>query len=146
MRRDLDLLRDILLKIEEKLPEENDLRIEDLIPLKYPVEPPIDADDETFDNYELEKAVYDGEYKKYAYYIQLLIDSGFIVAIDASTLDRNAYIIQRLTSAGCDYIDSIRDANIWKKVKEKISAVSGSVTLEIIKSVAIGCIKNTLGL
>ena len=146
MRRDLDFLRDLLLKIEEHLPEEDGLRIEDLMTLEYPVEPPIDADDETYDNYEIEKAVYESEYKKYAYYVQLLLDAKFIVALDLSVTDCPAYIIQRLTSAGCDYIDSIRDARVWNKVKEKLSSIGGSATLEIVKSIAISCIKSVLGI
>ncbi len=146
MRRDLDFLRELLLELEEKLPEENELGIDDLVPLKFPDEPSVDVDDEAYDNYELEKAVYEAEYKKYAYYIQLLLDSKFIVAVDASNVNYPEYNILRLTSAGCDYIDSIRDTRVWNKVKEKLSTVGGSAALEIVKSIAISCIKGVLGI
>lgn len=146
MRRDLDFLRDLMLEIEDRLPEEDDLRIEDLIKMESPSEPLIDADEEVFAEYELEKAVYDAEYKKYVYYIQLLLDAKFIIAIDTSTLSRSSYIIQRLTSSGCDYIDSIRSKQIWDMVKKKIENFGGSLALETIKSLAISCAKTVLGL
>jgi hypothetical protein len=51
------------------------------------------------------------------------------------------YSINRLTQQGHDYLDSIRDVTIWKNVKEKIAKLAGSVSLEIIKTIAIEIIK-----
>lgn len=128
MRRDYNLIRDILFKCEEKLPGR--IGVDDIVRF-------LEPDEEKFDEM----------YDKCLYHVELLIDQGFISVnpLRAIGVKKN-YFILRLTSAGCDYLDSIRDNNIWQKVLSKISKVGGSTTLDIIAELAKTVAKNALGL
>ena len=128
MRRDYNLIRDILLKCEETLP--GSIGVDDIVRFFEP-------DEEKFDEM----------YDKYLYHVQLLIDQDFLIVQPLKVRGaKSNYIIKRLTSAGCDYLDSIRDNSIWQKVLSKISEVGGSTTLDIIAELAKTVAKNVLGL
>ena len=120
MKRDFDLLRNILLTVEEceEVPPKT-LRIESFLDL--------------CDN----PAVV-------SMHLQLLKDAGFL---ECRAISRNDYIkgfeIERITFAGYEYLDSIRNAKIWRDVKEKIAVVGGA-TFDIIKAVAINELKKEL--
>ena len=128
MQRDYNLIRNILLKCEENLPGR--IGVENVVLL-------LEPDEEKFDEM----------YDKCLYHVQLLIDQGFFVVQPLKVRGaKSNYIIQRLTSAGCDYLDSIRDNGIWQKVLSKVSKVGGSTTLDIIAELAKTVAKNALGL
>lgn len=122
MKRDMDLLRDILLTIE-----------------KCPDVPPKTLRIESFSNLCGNQAVI-------SLHIELLIEAGLI---EAKPFPRDDYIkgfdIARITFAGYDYLDSIRNAKIWYKVKQKIAAVGGA-TLDIVKAAAIEEVKKELNI
>ena len=52
-------------------------------------------------------------------------------------------MFRRLTWAGHDYLDAVRDPKIWHKTKEATDKV-GSWTFEIVKELAKGYIKSEL--
>lgn len=52
----------------------------------------------------------------------------------------------RLTPAGHDFIDTLRDDAIWAKVKERTGKVVGGVTLAILKDVGAAVLRQQLGL
>lgn len=117
MKRDLDLLRAILLRIEEA---ESNIENHNFY----------DLDDPTIVDF----------------HICLLIDAGFVSAIDISNNVAPYYfIIQRLTFAGCEYLDSVRSTTIWEQVKQKLSAVGGSASLDVITSLCADLAKSQLG-
>lgn len=122
MKRDLDLIRDILLRIEAMPPEQTDLSSKQLKNL--------------CDN----AAITD-------FHIKLLLDSKFIEVTHCVPQNENKdiYFISRLTSSGCDYLDSIRNPKIWEATKEKIKSIGDSVSLEIVKDVAISVVRSYLG-
>lgn len=62
------------------------------------------------------------------YHVQLLCDKGFL-----SREGKSGY---RLTSAGHDFIEAIRDNGIWQKTKDTVAQNGGSATLDIIKQIA----------
>ena len=70
------------------------------------------------------------------YHAQLLCDSGYLV----QTLESG----YRLTGQGHDFIESIRDEGIWNKTKTAISETGGYATLEIIKCLACGFLKERI--
>lgn len=121
MKRDSDLIRDILLKIEEN--DSDEMYVEDLI-----------------------TAEYDG--KKISYHIQLLLDAGYIGAIPIRTLGQPyaQFIINRLTMKGCDYLDNVRDDKVWQETKNIVLKSVGSASLEIVKNVAISVITKFIGI
>lgn len=78
------------------------------------------------------------------YHVFLLNDAGFIIGI----IDETApYIsIARLTNEGHDYLDTIRDDSIWSQTKNTLGKISGSASLEIVKTIASKLALTFLGL
>jgi DNA-binding transcriptional ArsR family regulator len=112
MKRDLDLLRDILLEVEDW----NDPQ-----PLRF------------------EALAYDGKtQQEIGYHLELLEDAGYIDA-DISKWNSGAYaraLILRMTMAGHDYLDSVRSPEVWNKTKTALEKVGGGAALDVVKDVA----------
>ncbi len=70
------------------------------------------------------------------YHIMLLADAGF-----ATNVGQETY---RLTKAGHDYLDAVRDEGIWAKTKAAVAETGGNATLEIVKKVALGFVKKKI--
>lgn len=112
MKRDVDLIRNMLLLIEScpDVPPRT-LRLESFLDISRDIQ-------------------------IISLHLELLIEAGFIEAEVRSVQDDvKDYDIFRITYAGYEYLDSVRDAKIWRDVKQKISAIGGA-TFEIIKMVA----------
>ena len=115
MKRNLDLARKILLKIEESGEASGHSFIRLRMGSDYPAE-----------------AV--------SYHIQLLDEAGLIEAYDASTLNSFNWYPKRLTWYGHEFLDSTRNENVWEETKkrmERIGSSSFDVLLEVAKSVVI---------
>jgi len=52
----------------------------------------------------------------------------------------------RLTSKGHDFLDAIRDEGVWKKTREKITEVGGGISLSLVTALATQFLKEKLGL
>jgi hypothetical protein len=80
-----------------------------------------------------------------AEHIVLLIEAGLI---DGKVLDYDApaFIIQRMTWAGHDFLDAMRDDTIWRKAKDTILKPVGGVALDVLKQWLITEAKTKLGL
>lgn len=78
------------------------------------------------------------------YHVFLLDDAGFIIGI----IDETApYVsITRLTNEGHDYLDTIRDDSVWKQTKSTLGKISGSSSLEVVKTIASKLALTFLGL
>ncbi|MDT4290720.1 DUF2513 domain-containing protein [Methylomonas sp. MO1] len=74
-----------------------------------------------------------------AYHVQLLKEAELIDAEILPYLGSSHchFDIHRLTWTGHDFLDSIRNNNIWEKTKSTILNKSSSMTFDVIKSVAI---------
>ena len=124
MRRDLDLVRDILIKVGE-------------------ADTAVNADD----------LVGDRPYELVAYHCMLLAQHG-LIDLGEVEHDMNgdciSLTVNGLTWDGEDYLTAIADPSIWRKVKTEISKVSKSVTFEVVKSTAVllaeRAIRTNLGL
>ena len=120
MKRDKDVLRDILLTVEA-----------------CPDVPPKTLRIESFFDYCDNPAII-------SLHIELLQEAGLI---EADRIQRNDGIkgwdIKRLTFAGYEYLDTIRSAKVWRNVKQRLQAAGGA-TLDIIKAVAVSEIKKEL--
>ena len=121
MRRDLDLIRQMLLLIEEQLPNGSGLCVADFASLN----------DDT--------AVI-------CFHLELLYESGMIEAIPISALGIHDYRVERLTFTGCDYLDAVRDDNIWHATTERLKTVGSSAGLEVVKSLANNLTRAVLGI
>lgn len=111
MKRDMDLIRAILLKVEED--GEPELRHV----------PAIDGYDEA----------------TITSHVALLVDAGFISAIDASTLDSEDYLQIGLTWAGHEFLDNVRDPEIWRTTKAGAAKI-GTFSIGILAELAKGAI------
>jgi hypothetical protein len=76
----------------------------------------------------------------------LLLEAGYVEAVDMSNLSGRHFGIWRLTWEGHDFLDAARNDTLWKKAREKVVGTVGTVTLDIMKEVLISLAKDTLGL
>lgn len=123
MKRDLDLIRRILLEVEAR------------------DQFPIYSDRFEFDGYDLVTI---------NRHIVLLMDVNYLDAeCFPDVSDMHLCIINRITMSGYDYLDSIRSNRVWDAVKRGISIVVGgaaSASLDVIKQYASEVILKELGL
>ena len=117
MKRDMDLVRLILLKIEERY------RSAALINL-------------SIDGYDIETV---------AYHCKILYEAGLVSSFNASHADNELYAfsVGSLTWDGNDYLDKIRDNSLWSKTKDTIAKKGLPLILETIKAVASAFITAT---
>lgn len=123
MKRDLDLIRKIMLIVENE-PSDSVNRID--------VSEIVNRLEDKYD----EATVF--------YHFQLLNDSNFITGISCNTIGHNDYIIERLTSDGCDYLDNVRNEKVWNKTVEKLKSYGGGAALNIVSNVAGAILKEML--
>ena len=77
------------------------------------------------------------------YQIALLQQTGFLECSDISM----ASVVPdrlRITFAGHDYLDAVRDNGIWNKTKVVVAETGGSATLEMVRALAIGFLKSKI--
>lgn len=78
------------------------------------------------------------------YTLMLLVDSGYIIGDIRKYNDGAVNVLYKhLTMKGHELLDNIRDDNVWKTTKEKLSKIS-SVSIGIINDVASQVISNIL--
>lgn len=125
MRRDLDLVRSILIYVEK-------------------AEDEVDAEDLVTDSWPFEIV---------AYHIRLMAHHG-LVDLSDDTRDMNgetlSLTVSGLTWDGQDYLDAIRDPKVWAKVKKTVKEAIGSTTFEVVRQtgalVAMSMVKASLGM
>lgn len=116
MKRDKDLIRSLLLDVEMK-------------------------DDGSGNPIEFDKiAKVDRDITEHLF---LLADAGLIEAIDASSMRAREIIVLRLTWQGHEYLDNIRDPEIWAGAKSGAQQLGG-FSLEILGALAKGLIKKKI--
>jgi len=119
MKRDLDLIRKMLLAIEGA-------------PSGY-------APNLTFAGYTDEQV---------GYHAYLLIDAGLARGADITTHGSEGpeAIVQSLTWEGHEFIDAARDDSRWQKAKSIIAEKGGGITLDLLKALLVSLTKTALGL
>jgi hypothetical protein len=105
MKRDMDLVREVLLKVEE-LP---------------------------FDGRFHDIALGGRNEAEINYHILLLHEAGFIEAMDVSNLAGSCWKPIRLTYSGHEFLDAARSETVWRKAKEWTLKSTGTLTLEGLK-------------
>jgi Hypothetical protein (DUF2513) len=121
VKRDPDLLRTILARVEE-------------------------ADDFTVECADLADGTHDEA--SVARHVQLLEEAGYVKANLLTVQGEGALSgnIERLTWAGHEFIDAARNDTIWRKAKRKLGDTLGGVPFEIMKPLLISYAKDALGL
>ncbi len=105
MKRDMELIRKILVAIEDSN------QTQGYIPLQ-------------FESYTEDQI---------SYHVKLLADRGIISAIDCSSKTSFVWRAKALTWDGHDYIEAIRDDARWQKVKDWIKNAEKILTIETMK-------------
>jgi DNA-binding transcriptional ArsR family regulator len=127
MKRDMDLVRKILLESEES--ESPD------IPKNLSVE-----------GYTQEQI---------KYHLKLLRDADLITTVQyvplfeskpESALNVKVAVPSRLTWQGHEFLDAVRNENVWNKTKEIVKEKGGSLTFGVIKDLAIQIARQMVGL
>ena len=110
MKRDMELVRNILLKIEEEY------RSSSIINLR-------------IDGYDMETV---------AYHCRILNDAGLVSDYEGKYASNELYMfwVGPLTWDGNDFLDKIRDNSVWHKTKEVITQKGLPLVLDTIKTVA----------
>ena len=124
MERDLSLIREILLRIEEQPEHGKDL-------------------DLSIPGYADKTVVYN---------LDLAIKADLVegrVRWAADTSDIYTINVRSLTWGGHDFLDSVRQEDVWKATQEKAATAGHNIaqlSLDIIKGIAISVIKGQLSL
>ena len=116
MKRDMDLIRDLLLEIEAK--HDGSGRA-----VK------ISTDDRS-----------QAEVTEHLFMIN---EAGLIEAKDASHLQGRNILVLRMTWAGHEFLDGIRDPKVWAETKEGVKKI-GSFSLDIVSAIAKGILKKKI--
>lgn len=80
-----------------------------------------------------------------SYHVEMLDEAGFIHATDCSSMDGHSWIPSRLTWDGHELLDTIQDENIWSETKKRVSE-AGGWTLPILQAIATDILKKQIGL
>ena len=115
MKLDKDLIRDILLAIEER--ETPNLPFKLSIPERTDVE--------------------------VSYHVQILEEAGLLVALERTTMSSHGWLPIRLTYDGHEYIETIRDSEVWRHTKE-IAKTAGASTVKGLLEIGTAYVKQKL--
>ena len=122
MKRNMNLMREILLRIED-----TDERTS-----------PPDFSIDGFSEPEID------------YNLDLLINAGLVNGTGQWTFGGTYHVaINGLTWPGHDFLDSVRDKVVWAKVQEKAEEAGhtvASLTIDLVKGLATSVLKSQLGL
>ena len=119
MKRDMDLVRSILLKIEAS---EGDPRMRIRL-----------------GSFEGHSAI------EVSYHVKLMTQAGLIEAKDRSTFDGFRWEPQQLTWAGHEFLAAARDGNLWERAKRIALKQTGGLSLEVLQEVLINLAKQAVG-
>src|SRR5690606_35222927 len=119
MKREMDLVRLLLLKLESMSDEAHSVLILD----------PAGLD---LDGYSAEQV---------DYHLNLLVDAGLVDQGGGGAL--SGFMFKQLTWEGHDFLDAIRDDEIWRRTREGVKAAAG-FSLALLGDLARGCIRKKI--
>jgi len=121
MKRDMDLVRDLLLHVES--------------------DPLLDGTHWLHADTPSELGITGHSADEVGYHVNLLGEAGFLRIMGMETIPA----ISKLTWEGHEFLDNIRDQGIWSKTKERIKGLP-SVAIAVVAEIAKAEIKAKLGL
>ena len=127
MKRDMDFIREILLGIEELDTDGNGC---DYTPLRFHLkEKGYNNDDELYGHCEI-------------------MNQGGLIEFSTRPVFGGNWVLERpikLLWDGHDFLATIRDPSTWEKVKKKIGGAMGSISFELLKTIATETTKGLVG-
>ena len=85
----------------------------------------------------------DGNSPEVVEHLFMLKEAGLIQGQDASHLSGRDFLVQRMTWNGHDFLDTVRDPEIWKKTKEG-AEIAKSYSFDLLKALGKGLIKTQI--
>jgi hypothetical protein len=119
MKRDMDLIRTLLLWIESDQQLDGTRQVQ--------LDQPNDI------------GITDHSYEEVAYHLNHLIDKGYVKGLYAAQMP----FVNQLTWAGHDFLDSVRDPEIWAKTKKGAEGARG-FTADLLRDLAKGLLKKQI--
>jgi hypothetical protein len=121
MRRDMDLIRELMLKLEA-------------MPRKPGIVEELSAGEG--------EMIFEGcSSDEIDYHLNLIVEAGFLST--HGMMMSGAVLFDRLTWAGHDFVDSVRSPEVWAKTKKGAEA-AGGFTVDLLKDLAKGFIKKQI--
>lgn len=119
MRRDMDLLRLLLLKLEVLHEDAHSIYV-----------------------YQYEELMIEGfTQDQVAYHLDLATEAGLVDQGGSGVM--NGFMFRRLTWEGHDFVDAVRDNDIWKKTRQGANA-AGGFSVDLLKDLAKGFIRKKI--
>ncbi|WLH18794.1 DUF2513 domain-containing protein [Pseudomonas simiae] len=119
MRRDMDLLRLLLLKLEVLHEDAHSICV-----------------------YQYDELMVEGfTPDQVAYHLDLATEAGLVDQGGNGVM--NGFMFRRLTWEGHDFVDAVRDNDIWKKTRQGASA-AGGFSVDLLKDLAKGFIRKKI--
>lgn len=81
-----------------------------------------------------------------SYHVQLLNEAGYLDAQNLTTHTVFCWMPKKLTWKGHEFLDAIRNDNVWHKTKEAVKDKLTSLPLDLLKDLAIKIAASMLGL
>lgn len=119
MRRDMELVRQILLQIEEK-------GVDPLGPVYLHI--PGRSDDEI------------------VYHVQLMAEARLIHAVDASHMGGSYWMPQSLTWEGHEFLDASRDKGVWTTALKRAAGAASGLSFAVLQALLVDELRQRLGL
>lgn len=119
MKRDMDLVRDLLLAIDE--------------------DPKYDGKHRLMSNDPSDFGISGYSTEVVGYHLDLLLEAGLIAGQAGTRMP----IISKVTWDGHDFLDTIRDPDVWANTKEGAKK-AGGFTLDLLRDLAKGLIKKKI--
>jgi hypothetical protein len=118
MKRDMELVRQILLEIEEK-------------------GPPLGIVDLSIPGHDAEEV---------SFHVVLLRDAGLVEAQDLTTMHGFDVRPRRLTWAGHEFLEAAKNDTVWNKAKEIVKEKGGAIPFEVLKALLVKLTSSLFGL
>jgi hypothetical protein len=82
------------------------------------------------------------------YHVYLMVDGGLVQGIDTTSINpaSPSFIPTNISWQGHEFLDAVRDKNVWDRVSATAQAKGGSLSFEVLKALAVQMIKSGLGL
>lgn len=121
MRRDMDLIRELMLKLEDMDCDHNSVYL--------------------FNPGDEDLAVDGFTDEEVSYHLALIAEAGLIEYRGSRVM--NGFMFSRLSWSGHDFVDSVRSPEVWAKTKKGAEA-AGGFTVDLLKDLAKGFIRRQI--
>lgn len=117
MKRDMDLIREILIEIEsweQAFPRSHEVVLEDY------------------------------QRREISYHVLIMLEADLLRAIEVSSADELIMHPSRLTWEGHEFLEAAKDDGIWNQAKEVVLEKGGGLVFDVLKAVLVQIIKNAV--